>query len=153
MKQNLIALVVGAGFGAVLVAARLNEFNTIHRMLLLQEPDVYLLMASAIGTAAPILWLLRRSRWQTPAGGELRVAQEPVEKRHFLGAVFFGAGWAVTGACPAPALTMAVTGAVMGAPIMAGIMAGTVLRDSMAARAEGRVVVTVSREVPAEARA
>jgi hypothetical protein len=42
VKQSLVALVVGAGFGFVLVAARLNEFNTIHRMLLLQELDVYL---------------------------------------------------------------------------------------------------------------
>ena len=70
---------LGMGFGFVLVAARLNQFDTIHRMLLLQELDVYFLMGSAIATAAPLLWWLRRSHWRT-LNGELKVAQEKLER-------------------------------------------------------------------------
>lgn len=138
MSVNLVSLLVGAGFGFVLVAARLNEFDTIHRMLLLQELDVYFLMASAIGTAAPLLWLLRRLRWRTPLGGPLKVEQQPVTKDNVAGAVLFGAGWAVTGACPGPALVMTAGGAVMGVPLMAGLMAGAAARDAMASRAAAR---------------
>lgn len=134
MSVNIVALLVGAGFGFVLVGASLNEFDTIHRMLLLQELDVYFLMASAIGTAAPLLWLLRRTRWQTPFAGQLKVEQAPVTKDSVAGAVMFGAGWAVTGACPGPALVMTAGGAVMGVPLMAGLMAGAVLRDAVAGR-------------------
>ncbi len=131
MKVNLIATLVGIGFGFVLVAARLNEFDTIHRMLLLQELDVYFLMGSAIATAAPLLWLLRRAHWRTPLAGDLRVEQAPVRKDHIAGAVLFGAGWAITGACPGPALVMTASGAVMGVPLMAGLMAGAALCDAV----------------------
>jgi uncharacterized membrane protein YedE/YeeE len=134
VNLNLIAGLVGVGFGVVLAAARLNEYDTIHRMLLLQELDVFLLMGSAIGTAAPLLWWLRRRRWRTPWNGELQVQQEPVKRGNVLGAVVFGAGWAVTGACPGPALVMTATGAVMGLPLMAGLVAGAALRDAVAAR-------------------
>lgn len=134
MSVNLISLLVGAGFGFVLVAARLNEFDTIHQMLLLRELDVYFLMASAIGTAAPLLWLLRRTGWRTPLGEPLRVEQQPVTKDNMAGAVLFGAGWAVTGACPGPALVMTAGGAVMGVPLMAGLMVGAVVRDAVAGR-------------------
>jgi len=129
VNVNLAAALVGVGFGFVLVAARLNEFDTIHRMLLLQEFDVYLLMGSAVATAAPLLWLLRRAHWRTPLAGELRVEQAPVRKDNIAGAVLFGAGWAITGACPGPALVMTASGAVMGVPLMAGLMLGAALRD------------------------
>lgn len=132
MRQNLVALLVGVGFGFVLVAARLNEFDTIHRMLLLQEPDVFLLMGSAIATAAPILLWLRHIHWQTPTGGELRVEQASVGKHNVLGAMVFGTGWAITGACPGPAIAMTATGTVLGLPLMAGLMTGAVLRDVVA---------------------
>ena len=132
MRTNLIAALVGMGFGFVLVAARLNQFDTIHRMLLLQELDVYFLMGSAIATAAPLLWWLRRSHWRT-LNGELKVAQEPVQPANLAGAVVFGAGWAITGACPGPALVMTATGTVMGLPLMAGLVAGAALRDAVAA--------------------
>lgn len=136
MNEKLVSLLVGAGFGAVLVAARLNEFDTIHKMLLLRELDVFLLMGSAIATAAPVLWWLRRSHWRTPAGAEIAVPKEAVQRKHVLGGVVFGTGWALTGACPAPALLMAATGTVMGLPVMTGLMLGTVLRDSLDAPAD-----------------
>lgn len=132
MNEKLVALLVGIGFGAVLVAARLNEFDTIHKMLLLQELDVFLLMGSAIATAAPILSWLRRSHWRTPSGSEIAVPKEAVQRKHVVGAVVFGTGWAITGACPAPALLMAATGTIMGLPVMTGLMLGAALRDSVA---------------------
>ncbi len=135
MRTNIIALFVGVGFGFVLVAARLNEFDTIHRMLLLQEFDVFLLMGSAIATAAPILVLLQRIHWRTPAGGELRVERQPVGRHNVLGAIVFGTGWAVTGACPGPAIAMTATGTVLGLPLMAGLMTGAAIRDIVAGRA------------------
>lgn len=141
MNEKIVALLVGIGFGAVLVAARLNEFNTIHKMLLLQEVDVFLLMGSAIATAAPILWWLRRSHWRTPSGEVMAVPTEPVQRKHVFGAVLFGTGWAVTGACPAPALLMAATGTIMGLPLITGLMLGAALRDSIATPADPRVAV------------
>ena len=58
MKLNLIGLGFGALFGGLLAGASLHEYDTIHAMLRLDEPDVFLLMASAIVVSAPLLWLL-----------------------------------------------------------------------------------------------
>ena len=58
----------GMGFGFVLVAARLTEYDTIHSMLKLEEPDVFLLMGAAIGIASGIgLAFLVRSTTPLPA--------------------------------------------------------------------------------------
>ena len=149
MKRNIFAMLVGVGFGFVLVAARLNEFNTIHAMLLLQEFDVFLLMGSAIATAAPILWWLRMNHFRTLMGEEIHVEQQPVQRHNVLGAVLFGAGWAVTGACPGPALVMTATGTVMGAPLMAGLMAGAALRDVVASRTTAPSTATEASPVNA----
>ena len=146
MKVYLTALAVGVGFGFVLVAARLNQFDTIHRMLLLQELDVFFLMGSAIATAAPLLWLLRRGHWRTPLAGDLKVEQAPITKDTVKGAAVFGAGWAIAGACPGPALVMTASGTVMGLPLMAGILAGAALRDGVVARGDAAAAMTAAAE-------
>ena len=134
MNLNIVGLLVGTGFGFVLAAARLTDYDVIHNMLLLREFDVFFLMASAIGTAAPLLWLLRRSGWTTPYGGPLAVRQLPVERHNVAGAAVFGAGWAVAGTCPGPALAMTAGGSVLGVVVMAGLLTGAILRDKVAAR-------------------
>jgi uncharacterized protein len=136
--------VIGAAFGFLIAAARLNDYDVIHRMLLLQEPDVFLMMASAILTAAPILLLLQRRGWQTPLGGPLVVERAPVQRKHVLGAMLFGSGWAVTGTCPGPAVAMLAGGNLLGIFVMAGLVTGAFLRDAVAARSTARPEVTNS---------
>ena len=127
--MNRVALLVGAAFGFLIAAARLNDYDVIHDMLLLREPDVFLLMASAVAVAAPTLWLLERRGWRTPLGGRLKVQRLPVERRHILGSVIFGAGWAIGGACPVPAIAMVANGTALGVIVVAGMFLGIALRD------------------------
>jgi uncharacterized membrane protein YedE/YeeE len=129
---NAAALLVGVVFGFALAGARLHEYNTIHRMLLLQEIDVFLLMASAIAVAAPLLLLLQRFGWRTPFAGPLHVTRLPVKRDNILGSVVFGTGWAIAGTCPGPAIAMVTTGALPGVFVVAGIVAGTMLHTSVA---------------------
>jgi uncharacterized protein len=126
---NVIGLLFGAGFGFVLGAANLHEYDTIHRTLRLQEPDVFLLMGGAIGVSLPLLWWLERRGMQTPFGGQLRLARSKVERHHLVGGALFGAGWALAGTCPAPALVMATSGAWLGLVAVAGLFVGLRLRD------------------------
>jgi uncharacterized membrane protein YedE/YeeE len=130
--MNLVALAVGLAFGVAIAGARLHEYDVIHKMLLLQEPDVFLLMGSAVAVAAPTLVLLRRVGWQTPFGGPLRVARAPVERNNVLGAVVFGTGWAIAGTCPGPAIAMVATGSLPGLFVMAGIITGATLYGTVA---------------------
>jgi uncharacterized membrane protein YedE/YeeE len=133
-KANRLGFVVGLLFGLLLVLTRVDEYDTIHNMLLLRDPYVFLLMGSAVGTAAPLLWLLRRRRWRTPFGGPLAPERPPVERRHIAGSIVFGAGWAITGACPGPVLAMAAGGNLLGLVVVAGLFAGLLLRNRVAAR-------------------
>jgi uncharacterized membrane protein YedE/YeeE len=126
---NRSAFGVGLVFGFIIAAARLSDYDVIHDMLLLREFDVFLLMGSAFATAAPLLYLLNRRGWKTPAGQQMVLRRSPVLKRNVLGAVVFGGGWAIAGTCPGPAIAMSTGGSVMGVVVMAGLVSGVFLCD------------------------
>jgi hypothetical protein len=131
---NRLALALGVAFGFGLGAARLNDYDVIHNMLLLREPDVFLLMASAMAVALPALWLLERSAWRTPSGEVMRLSRSEIKRKHILGSAVFGTGWAITGACPGTALAMPAAGVVLGLPVIAGVVFGQILREGLARR-------------------
>lgn len=122
---------MGAAFGFLVAAARLSDYQVIHDMLLLREPDVFLLMGSAVGVAAPVLLILERRRVKTLFGGPLAVQRQPITRRTVMGAAVFGSGWAVAGTCPVPALAMTVSGSGLGLIVAVGLFGGIALRDSM----------------------
>lgn len=127
--MKTVAFLVGGLFGFLVAAARLSDYQVIHDMLLLREPDVFLLMGSAVAVAAPLLILLQKSRWKTPFGGEIQVQRNPVTRRNVFGAAVFGTGWAVAGTCPVPAIAMTAGGSVLGVAVAAGLFGGIALRD------------------------
>ncbi len=129
MRLNLVGLLFGALFGALLAGANLHEYDTIHAMLRLDEPDVYFLMASAIGTSLPLLWLLEKRGVNTPFGGKMVLSRSMPEPHHWKGGALFGVGWAVAGTCPAPALVMLSSGALLSLLAIPGIFLGLHLRE------------------------
>ena len=122
---------VGAAFGFLVAAAGLSRYDVIHDMLLLREPDVFLLMGSAVAVAAPMLLFLERKRWRTPFGGPMQVTRAPITRDTVTGAAVFGAGWAIAGTCPVPALAMSAGGSVLGLCVAAGLFGGVAARDAM----------------------
>ncbi len=132
--MKLSALLVGMAFGFLVAAARLHEYQVIHDMLLLREPDVFLMMGAAVVVAAPILLFLERRRFRTPFGGQLQVLRAPVTRDAVAGAAVFGTGWAIAGTCPVPALAMSASGSVLGLCVAAGLFGGVAVRDAVAKR-------------------
>lgn len=130
-RLNLVCALFGVAFGSVFAAAGFNQYDVIHDMLLLQSLEPFLVMASAIVTALPILWLFERRRRQTLLGGRLELRRWAFERKHILGGVVFGIGWAITGACPGTAATTLGGGSVMGIVLVVGIIAGIALRDAI----------------------
>ena len=128
------SLAIGIGFGFFLAAGRLTDYDVIHDMLLLREPDLFLFFGAAIATALPLLWLLERSGRPSVFGGALRVTRERVQRKHVAGALVFGTGWAIAGACPGTALAMPMTGNVLGVLVIAGIFTGQWIREAVGDR-------------------
>jgi len=129
VRLNLIGLLFGAMFGGLLAGARLHEYDTIHAMLSLDEPDVFLLMGSAIAVSAPVLWWLERQGFTTPFGGGFSLSRSRPQAHHIKGGALFGIGWAIAGTCPAPALVMVSSGAMLGLVAIPGIFLGLYLRE------------------------
>lgn len=134
-RLNAFCALVGAGFGFLFCAAGFNRYDVIHDMLLLQNFSPFLVMGSAVLTATPLLWLLERRRCRTPLGGHLELNRWPVERKHVLGGAIFGAGWAITGACPGTISGMLGAGSIMGFVTLGGFLGGMYLRDTVAERA------------------
>ena len=130
--MNRLAFVIGLAFGFVLAASKLNDYNVIHDMLRFREPDVYLILASAVAVAMPLLWLLQKRSWTTPLGGRMQLVNAKVERKTIFGAMAFGTGWAVTGACPGPALAMATGGTFVAVFVVAGFALGAWMRNEVA---------------------
>ena len=132
--MNRFTFLIGLAFGFLIVASRISDYTVVHDMLLLREPDLYLILGSSFVVAMPILWMLRRRSWKTPLGGELQLNRVKVERKHLYGGALFGAGWAIAGTCPGPALGMAVGGGMLAIIVMAGLGMGIFLRNAVARR-------------------
>jgi len=119
--MNRLGVLVGIAFGFAIAGAGLHEYDTIHDMLLLRDIHVYLILASGVGTAMPLLWLMQRRRVKTPLGGTIELYNAKVEKKNVFGGMTFGTGWAVAGTCPAPAIAMATGGGFLAVFVIAGL--------------------------------
>jgi len=75
--------------------------------------------------AAPLLLLLQRFGWRTPFAGPLHVTRLPVSRDNILGSVVFGAGWAIAGTCPRPAIAMGRTDSLPAVFLVTGSCPGT----------------------------
>ena len=133
-RLNLTAACFGAAFGFLFSAAGFNQYDIVHRTLLLQYLDPFFVMGSAVATAMPILWVLERRGLRTPLGGALALRRWPLERKHLYGGAVFGIGWAITGACPGTVAAMLAAGSLLGLVPLAGIVAGIYLRDMVAER-------------------
>ena len=137
MKLRLSALALGTVCGFVFGWARLTDPNSFHRMLALDSPRIYLLMAAAVGVAFIGARLLRGRR--ALLTGQ-RIDWQPARpnQSHVIGSVLFGIGWGVSNACPGPTAAQLGAGRLLAIPVMAGILAGVDLQPAIA-RATGRV--------------
>jgi hypothetical protein len=142
----LVALLFGAIFGFAFSSAGFNQYDLIHRMLLLQYWAPWFVFASAMATAVPLLWLLERRRWHTPLGGPLKLTRWSIDRDRVFGGIVFGIGWAITGACPGTTSTMVAAGSLLGIVTLAGVFAGIYLRDTVAERAVTTATVEPARE-------
>lgn len=125
---RLTAGLLGAAFGFLITWGQFSDPARIREMLLLDDPYLYLMMASAIAVASTGLWLLRRANARTLLTDEpVHVDRSPIARRHVVGAATFGLGWAITASCPAPVAAQLAQGVAWSVLTLVGILAGVAL--------------------------
>lgn len=100
--HNIKYLVAGILFGILLVKAEVLSWFRIQEMFRLQSFHMFGVIGSAVLVGATAVWLIKRFKLKTVYGEPVKFYPKKFNKGNIYGGLLFGAGWALTGACPGP---------------------------------------------------
>jgi uncharacterized protein len=121
---HLKILLMGAFFGVVLTKAEVISWFKIRDMFYFREPDLYLIIGSAVATAMLSLFLIRKFSIRSLDGGIPRVPEKKADKGKLYGGFIFGVGWFIAGTCPGPIYAQIGTGEFFAFFTLAGALLG-----------------------------
>ena len=125
--MRIFFLLAGTAFGYVLILSGVSNYDVIRDMFLMQSIHLYGVLAIAVGISFLLVFLLKKLKIKALLTGEaIDYSNEPLDRNHIIGGLLAGAGWALTGACPGPALAQIGFGTLAGLFTVAGILAGTI---------------------------
>lgn len=101
MKETQYVL-FGIGFGILLTKAEVISWFRIHNMFLFKEAHMYLIIGSAIATAAISVLVIKYFKVKTIDKKKIVIDSKELTKGTVIGGIMFGIGWAMTGACAGP---------------------------------------------------
>jgi uncharacterized membrane protein YedE/YeeE len=110
----------GLALGFSLSCIGFADWGEVHRMFTFADLRLVLTFGGAVLVTA-IGFLLLRPNGPTET--------RPVHRGTVLGAVLFGASWAISGACPAVTLVQLGEGQVIALLTLAGVFVGTRIHD------------------------
>jgi uncharacterized membrane protein YedE/YeeE len=127
VRTGLFYLLAGGWFGIVLTKSEVISWFRIQEMFRFHSPHMYLIIASAIVVAAISLQIVRRFVPRSVTGEAIHVAPKQWGSgvRYPVGGVIFGAGWALTGACPGPLFALVGSGLTVITVVILSALVGT----------------------------
>jgi uncharacterized membrane protein YedE/YeeE len=93
---------VGLMFGIIFVKAEIISWFRIQEMFRFQSFHMFGVIGSAVVVGMISVWIIRRFNIKTIYGEPIRIQTKSFNKGNIYGALMFGLGWAITGACPGP---------------------------------------------------
>ena len=123
----LMVLFMGVYFGIVLTKSEVVRWQRVHDMFLFKEPFMYLIISTGIAVAAVSIQVIKKLGLKTIQGGTVKYEAKPFHAGVVIGGAIFGAGWAITGACPGPIYAQIGGGAWMALVTFAGALVGMFL--------------------------
>lgn len=115
---------IGTLLGIVFVKSEVATWQRVHDMFLFREPHMYLIIGTAIGVAMVSMLLLKRMEAKSFDGDRIEYKAKPFHRGVVFGGMIFGAGWAITGACPGPIYAQIGSGEVFALFTLAGAVLG-----------------------------
>ncbi|RPE08879.1 transporter [Chitinophaga lutea] len=122
---NFKYLAVGIVFGVVFIKAEIISWFRIQEMFRLQSFHMYGVIGTAVLVGMISVWLIRRFNIKTIHGEEITFHPKKFNRGQVYGGLLFGAGWALTGACPGPLFAQIGTGALVVGVVLLSAVAGT----------------------------
>lgn len=127
LGETLLFILLGVGFGIVLVKAEIVSWWRIQEMFRFQSIHMYGILGSAVVTAVVLTRLARMLGVKTVSGEDFHVPAKELGKgtRYWAGGIVFGLGWAASGACPGPLFAVVGAGTVSFILAIVGALLGT----------------------------
>ena len=118
-------LVLGILFGITFVKAEIISWFRIQEMFHFQSFHMYGVIGSAVAVGLISMQLIKRFHIKTLDGEEVRITPKKYNKGTVIGSIFFGFGWAITGACPGPIYAQIGAGFLISLLTLIGAVGGT----------------------------
>lgn len=136
--RRFAAFLVGAVFGFTLSWSGMTDPDVLRDGLLFRDAYLMLFFASALATAFVGLRILKVLQARALLTGE-PVSWTTVrpERRHVVGSVLFGIGWAVADVCPGPIAAQLGQGVPWALATLVGLVGGLLLFSRRSAVASG----------------
>ncbi|HZD94631.1 MAG TPA: DUF6691 family protein [Candidatus Sulfotelmatobacter sp.] len=123
--HNIKYAVAGLLFGILLVKSEVISWFRIQEMFRLKSFHMYGVMGSAVATGMLSVWCIKKFKLKTMYGEPVVLPKKKFSKGQVYGGLLFGAGWALTGACPGPLFAQVGAGAPVIIVAIASAIAGT----------------------------
>lgn len=117
-------LLMGMYLGILFIKSEVASWQRVHDMFLLKEAYMYLIISLAIGVAMLSMFVIKYFGIRSVDGKPVKYEPKPYHTGVIIGGMLFGAGWAITGACPGPIYAQIGAGAWMALFTFAGAMLG-----------------------------
>ena len=117
-------LLVGTYLGILFTKSEVALWDRVHKMFLFQEAHMYLIIGVAIVVAMLSMAIIKRLGIKTVDGKPVTYQPKPFHSGVVIGGMLFGAGWAITGACPGPIYAQIGAGEWLALLTLAGALLG-----------------------------
>ena len=133
--MTAVYLVLGTIFGFILSRSGAADYDYIQAMFLLEDFQLYGIIATAVLLTAPGVWLIKR-RGRTLLGRPIEIELKALHRGNIGGGVLFGIGWSIAGMCPGPILVNIGEGKIYAFAALAGALTGAGAFGSLYQRLE-----------------
>lgn len=107
---SIVVLLLGILFGAILTNGEIISWFRIQEMFRFDAFHMYGVIGSAIFVGALSMQVIKWLRVRSVTGEPVVIERKEMGKGTVIGGLIFGAGWALTGACPGPLYALAGSG-------------------------------------------